>query len=79
MTVHSDNHRAYRVRVIEQRSAPLTGLQGCEYASPAHSAEGARLLLRVLLGREPAPDQTRWLVPIAGGSQRIELEEAGDA
>jgi hypothetical protein len=78
MTSHSDNGRMYRVRVLEQRSVLLSGLDGCEYSSPAHTAEGARRLLRVLLGCEPAPDQVQWLVPIAGGKRRIELVEAGD-
>ncbi len=67
------------MRVVERRSVPLTGRGDCEYASPAHTADEARLLLRVLLGRDPGPRQTEWLVPIAGGSQRIELEEAPDA
>ena len=67
-----------RVRVIERRSTPLTGLDACVYDSPAHSTAQARALLRVLLGRDPDVGERAWLVPVAGGTQRIELVEVRD-
>ena len=64
---------SYRVRVSERRSPALAGVGDCGYESPPHDAEHARDLLRVLLGRDPEQDRTRWTSPLAGGTRYVEL------
>ena len=64
---------SYRVRVSEQRSEALAGVGDCRYESPLHEPEQALELLRVLLGREPENDRTRWSEPLAGGVRIVEL------
>jgi RepB DNA-primase from phage plasmid/CHC2 zinc finger len=64
---------SYRVRVLEQRSQALAGVGDCRYESPLHEPEQALELLRVLLGREPENERTRWSVPLAGGVRCVEL------
>ena len=72
---HTNNGTAYTVRVVEHRSGPLTGLDDCEYHSPAHNRAQALALLRVLLGRDPGTVAASWTLPIAGGRRQIDLEE----
>jgi hypothetical protein len=64
---------SYRVRVSEQRSQALAGVGDCRYQSPLHEPEQALELLRVLLGREPETNRTRWSEPLPGGVRIVEL------
>ena len=64
---------SYRVRVTEERSEALAGVGGCRYQSPEQTGEQARELLRVLLGRDPEDDRTRWMRPLAGDVRQVEL------
>jgi hypothetical protein len=64
---------SHRVRVSERRSQALAGVGDCQHESPPHPPDHALELLRVLLGRDPEPDRTRWTSPLAGGTRHIEL------
>lgn len=66
---------AVRVRVTDERSEPLAGSAGCRYDSPPHTESDALALVRVLLGFEPGPGQSRWDRPIAGGRRLVELAD----
>lgn len=67
------------VTVVDRRSGPLVGHDGCTYVSPAQPAEQALALVRVLLGCPPAAielDGGPWRRPVAGGARTIAITEA---
>ena len=63
------------VTVTESVLPALTGREGCSYISPPQPLEQAMTLVRLLLGRDPAGDECRWTMPIAGGRRLVTVSE----
>ena len=77
---HPSSQRRWVLHVVDTIDARAAGRDGCVYTSPAHSAEHARQLVRVLLGcpPEPAAGPGPWTTAIAGGRRTVTLQPLPD-
>ena len=66
------------VHVTDAVNATLAGRGDVSYQSPPQAPEDALNLVRLLLGRNEAPNasQPRWTCPIAGGQRTVTLTPA---
>ena len=66
------------VHVTDAVNATLAGRGDASYQSPPQAREDALNLVRLLLGRNEAPNasEPRWTCPIAGGQRTVTLTPA---